>query len=79
MSILLRASPIRLSHAWKMEGWVVLELNSSPSGMLSTRTILTGEGEEIILVYICTAGSAYKIQNDRLIVQVHILLEIYLL
>lgn len=79
MSILLRASLIRLSHAWKMEGWVVLELNSSPSGMLSTRTILTGEGEEVILIYICTAGSAYRVQTDGLIIQDHILLDICLL
>lgn len=55
-----------------MEGWVVLELNSSPSGMLSTRTILTGEGEEVILIYICTAGSAYRVQTDGLIIQDHI-------
>lgn len=38
--MLLRASVIRASQAWKMEGWTVLELNARPSGMLSTRTML---------------------------------------
>ena len=37
---------MRPSQAWKMEGLTVLELNSRPSGMLSTRTMLNTGGQE---------------------------------
>lgn len=62
MSTLWRASLIRLIQAWKMEGLVVPDLNSSPSGMLSTRTTLTQR--RVDGTFTCNQAAAQRLQTD---------------